>query len=614
MALNQNLKFTNLDFQDIKDSLKDYLKGQTKFRDYDYSGSNMAVLIDLLSYNTFLNNFHTNMAVSEMFLDSVRFRDNIISHSKELNYLVRSRRSSRTEIRFEVFPTESSPTVITIPARETWQTIATSGTNYNFSLREAINVTPTNGRYLVNSALVYEGAWVDEFFEVTGDEDERFVLSNNRIDTTSIRIWVRENENSTTETEYTYKNSLYGVDDDDTVYYLQPHIGDRYEIEFGQDNFGKEPIIGNVIRVEYQVCAADAPNGSNGLTFTGDITIGDSEEYSTTTTIVTRAEGGAERESIESIRFNAPNSIQIQNRAITNADYKNLITANFPEVTTVSVYGGEKIFPPQYGRVFVAVDTAEFQGISDGTKEKITTFLENRSAIAIEPIVINAKFMYLDTVSTVTYNLNKTSKSSADIQNLAKSTILNYSENNLEQFGTNFRYSKLIKDIDDTDTSIVSNDTTVRGKIEIKPNRNQRSYFVLQYSNALSPDKTFPLFDSDTDLSSAEEIAALADYVPCVVTSTFTYGGQEVYIQDNGKGRLDIMKSEDSQITFVLKDVGSVDYDTGDVIVRYITIEDYDNKIDVYARIKAKDIEAPTDRILFIRNQDITVNTKSVRI
>ena len=597
-----NVRFTNLDFEDTKTSLRTYLEGQTKFRDYDFEGSNMSVLLDVLSYNTFLNNYYTNQAMSEMFIDSVQFRDNIMSHAKELNYLPRSRRSSRIQCRFEVFPTQSSPSTISIPAKEEWSVTADgSGISYVFSMRDSINIKPTNGRYVSTGTVIYEGQWIEEFYTSTGSISQNFVMSNANIDTTSMRVFVRDNESSTSETEYVYKNNLYGVAATDKVYYLQPSINDKYEIRFGQDSFGTQPTIGNIVRVEYQVSSGDVTNGIRDIVFSGILSIGNDEDYSTSTNVTIRAEGGAERESIESIRFNAPNSIQIQNRAITETDYKNLITANFPEITTVSVYGGEKIFPPQFGRVYVAVDTKQFQGVSDNTKEKLESFLANRSAIAIEPIVINAKFMYLEVNSLITYNINNTNKSAADIQNLVKSTILAYSNNNLEQFGQNFRYSKLITNIDNSDSSIVSNDTVIRSVIDIKPITNQRSYFVLQFSNKLLPDVTTP---ADSELS---------NYSPCVFTSEFIYGEIEAYIQDNGSGQLDIVKDVSGVITFVEKNVGSVDYETGDVIVRYITIEDYDTSIKVYAKNSTKDINAPIDRIVFVRDEDIIVSTQSIR-
>jgi len=306
----------------------------------------------------------------------------------------------------------------------------------------------------------------------------------------------------------------------------------------------------------------------------------DIDGYDSTTTVSGRTEGGAEREDIESIRFYAPKAVQIQNRAITEDDYKVLLKQAFPEIRSVSVYGGEKLIPPQYGRVVIAVDAINTDGVSENTKDVIAEYLSERSSIAIEPVVVDAKFMYVVVNTNVYYNKNVTSK---------------------RQYTKNFRYSRLTRVIDDSDSSIVSNDTTIQALVEVVPTLNVPSYFVIQFDNEISRDKTFVSTQLD-------------DYDPAVYTSTFTYGGETVFVRDDGQGNLNVYKSVDNKLILVQRNVGTVDYDTGDVIIKYITVQAYDgNSIQIYAKPKNKDILAPDDRIVSIRAGDTTITVNGIR-
>lgn len=589
-----NAPFTNLDFDDVKQSIRTYLEGQEQFKDYNFDGSNMSVLLDILAYNTFQNNFYTNMAISEMFLDTAQFRDSVVSHAKTLNYLPRSRRSASAAVTFELFPT-GTPASIAIPAKTEW--IARCGTQtYTFSNRESYTVTPANGRYVLTGINLYEGKWIEELFEATGQLDQQFIISNNKIDTLSLRVFVKDNADSVDETEYVFRDNLYGVSSTDKVFYLQPFRDDRYQINFGRNNFGAQPLDGNVIRIEYQNTTGAIANGISAMSIKNKI-----NGYDSSTAVIERTSGGSERESIESIRFYAPKSIQIQNRAITEKDYSILLRNSFPEIRSVSVYGGEKLFPPQFGRVIIAVDTEQVQGVSERQKETYLEFLSDKSALAIEPVIVNAKFMYLEINTTVYYNKNFTNLSGSDFDQITRNAITQFSTNNLEQFGKNFRISKLSRAIDDADTNIISNDTSVRSIMRIAPRRNFSSYFVLQFGNELAPDVTF-------------QESTITNYDPCITTSVFTYGNQNVYIQDNGAGQLDIVKNVDGVVSIVEKGVGTVNYTTGDVILTYVTIQDYTSGyINVFARNKTRNINAPVDRIVSIDTGRINITTIGVR-
>jgi hypothetical protein len=581
--------FTNLDFANVKDNLKNYLKGQDQFKDYDFEGSNMNVLLDILAYNTFQNNFYTNMAISEMFLDSAQLRDSLASHAKELNYTPRSVRSSQAAVDIEFFPNDN-PSSIVIPARANF--IARCGTrNFNFTNPVPHVIRPVNGRYLGSGIDVYEGEYVEEFFRVDGTSEQRFIVSNDDVDTTSLRVFISENEQSTSEIEYRLKTSVYDIESDDTVFFIQPYTGNKYEIIFGQNVIGSNPTNGNVIRIIYRRASGAEANGINDISLLDSI-----NGYGSNLSLVSTSQGGADRESIESIRFFAPKTIQIQERAITENDYAVLLQRQFPELSSVSVYGGEELSPPQYGRVVVSVYNNNTENLSESKRTQYASYLNERSPITVDPIIIPARFMYVDITSNIYYNINATNASSAAINTVAKRAIQLYNLNNLDRFKANLRYSKLTSAIDNSEVSILSNDTTVRATITISPEINEPRFFVLQYANRLLPDKIV-------------ESSLLGDFKPAIESSAFTYSGQTVFLQDNGSGRLDIVKVTNDTLTYVQRNVGTVNYATGDVTIRPIIIQDYDgNGINVYARLYNKDIIAPKDRILKIRDEDIKLN------
>lgn len=580
--------FTNLDFDAVKNNLKSYLKSQDQFKDYDFEGSNINVLLDILAYNTFQNNFYTNMALSEMFLDSSQLRDSVASHAKELNYTPSSRRSSIASVDIEFFPNDN-PASITIPSRTAFN--AKCGTKiFNFTNPVPYVVRPINGRYLATAVDVYEGKYVEEFFEVTGSE-QRYIISNDDIDTTSLRVFISENSESVSETEYKLKTDIYDVGSTDAVFYIQPYTDNKYEIIFGQNVFGNEPENGNVIRILYRRSSGEESNGINSITLADTI-----NTYSTNVTLLSSSTGGSERENIESIRYFAPKSIQIQERAVTENDYAILLQRRFPEIRSVSVYGGEELSPPQYGRVVLAIYANDKENIPEANKVRYINYISERSPVTIDPIIVPAKFMYIDISSNVYYNPNITNASTGAIQETVSRAIRFYATNNLGLFGSNFRFSRLTSAIDASDVSILSNDTNVRSIITVSPPKNQSRFYILQFGNQLKPDSTF----NDSQIS---------DYIPCVTSSPFVYSNRTCFIQDNGQGRLDIVRNVDGNTSYVQKNIGTVNYTTGDVVIRSITIQDYvGSGINIYTRLESKNITAPKDRILRVRDEDIRIN------
>ena len=599
-----NIQFTDLDFDRIKIALRRYLEGQSKFKDYDFEGSNMSVLLDVLAYNTFQNNFYTNMAISEMFLDSAQLKDSVISHAKELNYLPSSRKSSQAYLDVTLNVTDEAP-VVTIP-RNTRFLAQCGTTTYNFITDEAVDVFPAEGIWKYTGLPVFEGTAKTEVYRVTNDTSIRFVINDPNVDLNSLRVTVRTNANAdSAATEYLFKQNLFGVSANDPVFYVQPYPGDRYEVVFGQNAFGNQPINGNVIVLEYRSTSGEEANGANLFT-TSSLISGYSAIVQTTrdsSGALTRSEGGAERETLESIKYFAPKSIQIQDRAVTENDYEIILRNRFPEIQAVSVYGGEELDPPRYGRVVIAVDVNNADGVSDSNKVKYENYLRERCPIGIEPIVVSPNFLFLSVSSKVNYNVNQTNKTTSDIRTAVRSAISNYSVENLSDFKVTFRYSKFSTAIDNADASILSNLTEVLGIIPLSPLVGETINTVINFRNELY---------LDPPLTTDEVIAT---HQPAVRSSVFTYNGTpNCYLRDDGNGVLQVIRNNNDTFIYLNRNVGTVDYTTGRIVIRNLKVDSYTgSEIKLFCKPKNRDISAPKDRIITIREEDISVEVTGVR-
>lgn len=586
--------FTELDFDTVRQNLKDFLSKQDRFKDYDFEGSNMSVLLDVLAYNTFQNNFYTNMAFSEMFIDSAQLKDSVVSHAKELNYLPRSRRSARAVLNVSLSVTDGAKSVV-IP-RNTRFNAKCKNTSFAFYTEESVTVNPVDGIYNFDGLEVFEGANVTEAFTVTA-KNGIYAISNPNVDTNSIRVIVRDNANEgSPKTEYLVRNNIFGVESDGAIFYLQPYGDDQYAITFGQDVFGAEPEVGQVIEVAYRTTLGSGANGAKNFVAAAEI-----DGYSSVVTTATPAEGGAERESINSIRFFAPKSIQVQDRAITESDYEILMKNTFSEVQAVSVYGGEELEPPRYGRVVVAVDVKNADGVSESNKKKYREFLLKRCPIGIEPLVISPEFMYISVESTVKFNTDITEKSSSDIESLVENAITTFSTNELSDFKKTFRLSRFVNTIDGADTSILSNETEVLVIIPTVPTIGETETFVMNFNNKLN---------QDHDLAN---ITTLENYEFAIKSSSFVYNGSRGFIQDDGIGNLHILRDSGDNFVYLKRDIGTVNYETGEVRVSDLKVDSFrGSELGYYARVEGKDIVAPKERIISIRPKDVTLTITGV--
>lgn len=583
---NNSLAVSNLDFEGLQDSLVSFMRNYPQFRDYDFTGSNLRTLIDLLAYNTYLNSFYTNMAINEMFLDTAVLRESIISHAKDINYLPRSARAAQAMIDIKVIPNDN-PAFIFMPAGQKFQ--GTNGNNvFTFVTTSNTIITPSGGEYSSKNIPIYEGVNVTEIFIVnTAIEKQKFIISNPNIDTTTLSVTATNDLG--TEEEWKYYSTLFGVKETTKAYFLQV-TGDKYELLFGDNISGVSPINGSRITAKYLACNKDLPNGISNFKSMGSI-----GGYSTYTVITSTqangtsavATGGAVPETDSSIRFNAPRAYQTLERAVTAEDYRNILFGQFPEIADIFVYGGEELTPPDYGKVYVAVDIENSVGLSDFTKNKIQSYIATRAPISISPVVVAADYTFIGITSFVNYNLNVSSLSTSDIQGKILQAITNYNTNNLEKFNARFRYSQLLAAIDNCDESIIKNETNTRLIKKISPVLNTTVSYALKYQNAIVPGS--------------------------VLSTAFTFNGLECVFSDDGNGILNIISNINTSITKIVQ-IGTVNYTTGDVNITNLKVSEYDSSaITIFSEPVEKDTSTFQNYIMEIDLNNVLINVTGIR-
>jgi hypothetical protein len=588
------LNISELDFEAVKSQFKEYLQSQTQFKDYNFDGSNMSVLLDVLSYNTFQNNFYSNMAINEMFLDSAVLRNSVVSHAKELNYLPRSRRSAKALVTVTFTDTTATGQSITIPQYSPFTTIH-NGENFEFVTDQTYIAKKTApNTFVAENVEIFEGQMLASFeregFFVDEDGILRVVLSNENADTESIAIFV-DAEATENENVFLRKNDIFGVGATDKVFYIEPYYDGRYTIYFGNNVFGFQPAEFEDIRVRYRITSGTEGNGAK--TFSMATNFG-----SAVVSTVEIAAGGAERETIESIRYFAPKSLQIQERAITTSDYEILLKTQFPEIQAVAAYGGEDLDPPQFGKVAISVYLGRGQeSLSNTLSNTYIEYLKERSPLAIEPIFVETQFMYACAVVDVYYNPKLTRKSSGDIETLVQNALRDYNDQYLDDFNTQLRVSVLGSAIDAVDISTTSNDISVMPYIEYSPPLNVALNPSFKFVAKLI--KPYP-FDEDR---------GFATYKPAIKTGVFSFNGSNVYLQDDGVGNIQIITSDVANPKVVKPSIGTVNYDTGEVnLVGFITDGFVGSGIKFMASTSKNDITAPNGRILTMKTSDATIN------
>ena len=475
--------FTNLDFQDLRTQIKDYLRSNSNFTDFDFEGSNFSSLIDILAYNSYITAFNTNMAVNESFIDSATLRENVVSLARNIGYVPRSKRASKAKVSFSVNTTGLNSKTVTLKAGIVALGAVENG-NYIFSIPEDITVVVDNNGYANFTGIdVYEGSYLTKTYTVDKSQlNQRYTIPNSGADSSTIRVKV----SGVITEKYDFYSNIFQVDKTSKIFLVQEIDNEKYEILFGDDIIGKKPISGSTIFISYIVTNGKDANGSANFTFSGILT--DNNDTSITNNIsllttIQASENGDDIEPIDSIKYLGPRVYASQYRAVTANDYRGLIPYIFPNVDTVTAYGGDELDPPEYGKVFISIKPKKGKYLSQITKDSIKKDLKQYSIAGIKPEIIDLKYMYVELDTTVYYNKSITTDSN-NLKLRVIKTLESYSNSTeLNSFGGRFKYSKVSSLIDNTSTSITSNITKIKIRRDLQPEYNKLATYEICFGN-----------------------------------------------------------------------------------------------------------------------------------
>lgn len=591
---NTSISLVSLDFDTLKASLKTYLKSQDRFKDYDFDGSNMSVLLDILSYNTYKNVFYLNMVAAESFLDSAQIRDSVVSKAKELNYTPRSRKSSVAKLNLQ-FP-QSGLQTFTIPSGTRFSG-QNSNNTFSYVSDQAIILYPNGGYFTANNFSVYEGRFLTEAFVMDYSvERQRFILSNPQIDTDSLIINVSE-DNGGTFVEYTSTTSLFDLTSNSAIFFIQGAENNKYEVVFGDGILGKRPKDNSIIRAQYRVTNGIDGNGSTNFVLDDNLgTINGLGSAVIPTIISSASYGGAERESIDSIRYNAPRHYETQERAVTVNDFKALLLNRFTNIKSVNIYGGEDVKDSvRYGRVYVVPVTYSGNTLTTNEKQDIEKYLKDRTILCITPYVLDPETLYLVVNSTVNFDRKSTTLTPNDIASIVKSAIETYNTNSLLDFNIEFLLSDFTTMIDNSYSAISSNETKVQLKKISNIDLDKAAYITIEYNNKIVPGTVI-----SSDFSSNGRIYRYTDYNPNNNTLSIVQNTNGTTIINNSKNIYLCDITAVGQQTYTT--AGIIDYELGNIDLNLITINSFNGNLGVefYATPATENIKAGRNDLLAI--------------
>lgn len=597
---NTSLNIASLDFDILKQNLKNYLSSQSVFKDYDFEGSNINVLLDVLTYNTYLNSFYLNMVASEMFLDSAQKYDSVISHAKELNYVPISAASSYANVNI-TFETSGLNGSLYIP-KGTRFSGRNANSSYEFVTQEPYYTFSPNNSFSINNVVLYEGSYFqDSFIYDTTQENLLLILSNENIDVNSITVTVIEN-NGANSYVFSKADNLFGLNKDSEVFFIQGSDNNRYEVVFGDDILGRKPKHLSTILVDYRVVNGKSADGITDFGMSDEISSVNNGEVTVTNIVsVFSSRDGSEQESIESIKFNAPRHFSSQYRAISTDDYSSIILSKFGNrIGDVIIYGGQELEPKLYGRVVLCLKPISGNFVTESLKNEISNYMLDYIALPNRIILTDPEDFYCHIISTVQYNTKTGKKSLNELKTLISSEIINFSSDHLEKFGNDFRYSKFVTHIDNVDTNITSNDTQVRILKRLLPKLNTKSSFVVNFNNETESRRTFCAgrYHDNVVLTS------------CLFTFVDSNGVEytSCQIKDDGNGNLIVFRTVNNQETIINGNVGYIDYTTGKVEIKDLITSYYNEYLTLYLNTKNKDIIASRNMILYFLPEYTTVN------
>ena len=571
------VNFSNLDFDQIKESIKDYLRANSNFTDYDFEGSNLSTIIDTLAYNTYITSYNANMVSNEVFIDSATLRENVVSLARNIGYVPRSRKASTAQVSFDVDVSNTTAVSVTLKAGAVMTSRSTGvnkSLNFIFSIPNDITVpVDSTGTASFRNIFIYEGTYINQTFTVDGSNKlQKFILPNSGIDTDLLNVVVRDTQSSTVTRQFELFTSLFDVTKSTRAYFLQEISQERYELLFGDGVFGVKLEDQNYIEASYITSNGASGNNITNFQFIGNLAdnngAGISSGVSIIETIV-QSTGGKSIESVESIKKYAPQIYASQNRAVTAADYEALIPQIYPEAESVSAFGGEDLNPPQFGKVFISVKPYNGVFLSSGIKQNLQQRIKNYSVAGIRAEIIDLKYLYVEADCEIYYNTNLAPNASF-VQNVVLQNLTSYADSSeLNQFGARFKYSKFQKVIDSSHQSVTSNITNVNMRRDMVASLNQFAEYEICYGNR---------FYVKNHGHSAVFDGNLVGYN--IKSSGFTVSGISgtVYLGDKPTGNLEkgtlflFKLNSPTEPIIVKQNVGTIDYVKGELKLNPINI------------------------------------------
>jgi hypothetical protein len=589
------LDISQLDFDGIKDNLKTFLSQQDEFTDYNFEGAGMNVLLDVLAYNTHYLGYNANMLANEMYLDSADQRSSVVSLAKQVGYTPKSATSSKATI--DVVVNNATGASLTM-SRGTKFTTTVDGTSYSFVNNSNISISPIDGVYKFSNLDIYEGTYLNyKYTASSSDEDQRFIIPNDNVDTTTLTVKIQESASDSTTNTYTLSTGVTGIDSTSKVYFLQEVENGRYEVYFGDGVLGQAVADGNIVILDYITCNRDEANGAS--IFTLSDSVGGFNNVTITTLNV--AEDGDDPETIKSIKYNAPRDYSAQDRAVTAEDYKVLVKSIYANAQSVQVYGGEDAAIPDYGKVYISIKAKSGSNLTIATKVSLVASLKSYAVASVVPVIIDPETTYIILDTTFKFDSNLTTKDISTLQTNVSTAISTYNVNTLENFTGMFRYSAVTKTIDDSDVSILSNITKVKMYKFITPTLNNGIKYTLSFNNAF--------YNPHSGHNSSDG---------GIVSSTgFKISGDDTnehFLDDDGAGNIRVYYLSGTTRIYTDSTYGTIDYTNGEIILTSANITSISN-VDgaVSTRVRITTLPSSND-VIPVRNQVLSIDTANSTI
>ena len=545
----ERLNVTEQDFDQIKDNLKTFLLSQTTLADYDFEGSALSTIIDVLAYNTFYNAFNANLNVNEIFLDTAQVRNNVVSHAKSLGYVPRSTTSAFATIDITVNNPAGTPSSLAMPRGTTFQTTI-DNKNYTFVNLEAQTIVPVNGVYTFSNVQINQGTIRNQEYVVDNtDTSQKYEIPDTNVDTASLIVKVKTNANTTDFEVFTLVTNIVDVDQNTNAYFLQEGMDGKYEIYFGDNVFGRKLAAGNIVSLEYLITDGQASNNATVFTLTGNI----SGNTNTSITLASAAGGGATREATDSIKFNAPLSFLAQNRVVTADDYKAIVKNNYTNAETVSVWGGEEQAVPEYGKVFLSIKPGNADTLTEVQKTFIKdSILKTKNLVSITPEIVDPDYTFIKLEVFFKYDPNLTSLTAGELKDQVIATITNYNNTNLKKFDGVFRASQVTTLVDATNPSILNTIQRVFVQKRLTPNVGYPQKYTLEFSSPFS-----------SNIATGASVIDSSEFI----MNGFNHKMQDIPTDDPNIRTVQLYRITNNQKIITTVNAGTVNIQTGTVVL-----------------------------------------------